>query len=372
MAWPDEGWGDARLISSKLKACIPGNDASTIFLDISGNSNHLVVEAGNTEAFNIDGFFKTTAGSLTGGLNIPQNKIQWNPYRESIVLSFMLNRATPEANEVIFSIGSSNAGNQGFYISHRSSGLLRIIPILNTGAAATGTVDSNQVFSNKNFEVYTKTITLQAASSANVDAVISIPKNTKIVNIMADTTVAWTATTASLTVGSSAGGTQYASGSDVKTITRAPTAAYTAAQLAAMDNVGANTSIHVRVASTGATAVGTTAVTVLLAKPALGTHVTIAYDAPTGSWYLFKDGVLDSSSSSYVNFSTGANAFADAISNAELRVGMLASLSATAVNEVLGYGLQFAKYSGALTSNIGLIASKLANNPTLPISGLEW
>jgi hypothetical protein len=44
-------------------------------------------------------------------------------------------------------------------------------------------------------------------------------------------------------------------------VTRGPTAALTAAQLAAYD-IGTNTTVSVRVASTGANAVGTTRVTV--------------------------------------------------------------------------------------------------------------
>jgi hypothetical protein len=110
--------------------------------------------------------------------------------------------------------------------------------------------------------VFTQTVTLQAATAANVDASFLIPKGARILGFNADSSVAWTATTASLTVGQSAGGTEYVTGFDVKTITRGPTAAYTAAQLGAMDNVGANTTVYVRVASTGANATGTTKVTI--------------------------------------------------------------------------------------------------------------
>jgi hypothetical protein len=107
-----------------------------------------------------------------------------------------------------------------------------------------------------------QTVTLQAASAANVDGTITVPPNSKILDFLIDSTVLWTATTASLTVGTAAGGAQYVSGFDVKTVTRGPTAAFTAAQLAAMDNVGNNTTIAFRVASTGAHNVGTTKATV--------------------------------------------------------------------------------------------------------------
>lgn len=107
--------------------------------------------------------------------------------------------------------------------------------------------------------------TLQAASAASVDATITLPARAQIISIIADTTVAWTATTASLTAGITAGGTEYVTGFDVKTITRGPTAAFTAAQLAAMNNIGTNTALVFRVASTGANATGTTLVTVTVA-----------------------------------------------------------------------------------------------------------
>jgi hypothetical protein len=109
-------------------------------------------------------------------------------------------------------------------------------------------------------------VTLQAATVTNVDQTITIPKNSQILAIYADSTVAWTATGAVvLTAGITAGGTEYITTIDLKTVTRgAPT--LTAAQLLAMNNVGANTSIVFRANSaSGANAVGTTIVTVLLA-----------------------------------------------------------------------------------------------------------
>ncbi len=108
--------------------------------------------------------------------------------------------------------------------------------------------------------------TLHAATAASVDATITLPKNSQIVAIYADSTVLWTATTASLTAGITAGGTEYVTGFDVKTITRGPTAAYTAAQLSALNNIGTNTSLVFRVASTGANNTGTTIVTVVVAQ----------------------------------------------------------------------------------------------------------
>lgn len=102
-----------------------------------------------------------------------------------------------------------------------------------------------------------------AAGSDNVDTTIVLPAGSQIVEVVTDTLTAWNSvTSAGLTVGSAAGGTQYASSVDVKTAGReAPT--LTAAQLAAMGDIGANTTVHVRVAQVGNTSAGQARVTVL-------------------------------------------------------------------------------------------------------------
>lgn len=109
--------------------------------------------------------------------------------------------------------------------------------------------------------------TLQAATTTNVDATITLPKNSQIIAIYADSTVAWTATGAvTLTAGITAGGTEYITSVDLKTVTRGnPT--LTAAQLLAMNNIGTNQSLVLRANSaSGANATGTTNVTVLIAQ----------------------------------------------------------------------------------------------------------
>jgi hypothetical protein len=114
------------------------------------------------------------------------------------------------------------------------------------------------------YGLFSKTITLQAATAASVDGSIPLPVGAQIVDFRIDSTVAWTATTASLTIGLTAGGTDFVTGMDVKTITRGPTAAFTAAQLGAMQALASGSStLAVRVASTGANATGTTKVTVV-------------------------------------------------------------------------------------------------------------
>lgn len=108
--------------------------------------------------------------------------------------------------------------------------------------------------------------TLQAATATNIDATITLPKNAQILAIYVDTSVAWTATGAvAFTAGITAGGTEYITTIDLKTVVRgAPT--LTAAQVLAMNNIGTNTSLVLRANSaSGANATGTTLVTVHVA-----------------------------------------------------------------------------------------------------------
>jgi hypothetical protein len=106
-----------------------------------------------------------------------------------------------------------------------------------------------------------------AAGATNVDLVLAIPVGARILSIFVDSTVAWAngVGTASCTVGITAGGTEYVTGFDVKTITRGPTAAYSAAQLGALA-VPASTSVVARVASSATATAGTSLVTVNIAQ----------------------------------------------------------------------------------------------------------
>lgn len=249
---PDGGTIGIGQISKKLLSCIPAREISTRFNDVSGLGNNLIVEGGNSGAFTTEGYFTTTA-STTGGLNIPQSQIAWNPFTQSLIVSFVLKRAVPGANENIFSVAAPIASYQGFYLSHRSGlGKLKIVGVKNDGALV-AQADSTLAFSD------------------------GTPR----------------------------------------------------------DRV-----------------------------------VTVAYDAPTGSWYLWRDGVL---SDSYVGAQApgGANTFTNATSSAELRIGALAAASGNACVVVSGYGLQIAKYVGSLPTNIGVIAAKLAEVPRLPIAGVD-
>lgn len=112
--------------------------------------------------------------------------------------------------------------------------------------------------------VLTQQATLVQNSTAAVSATINVPTASQIIDILVDTTVAWnSATSATLSVGAVAGGTTYASGIDVKTAAVRIRPTFTAAQLAAMQNLltSPTTPIVVTVTPVGATSAGTTIVT---------------------------------------------------------------------------------------------------------------
>lgn len=97
--------------------------------------------------------------------------------------------------------------------------------------------------------------TLAQNGAAAVSATLALPPGSIIHDIVVDTTTAWNAgTSATLSVGTSAGGTQYASGVDVKTATGRVRPTFTAAQLAAMAGIGANVSVVLTVTPVGTAA----------------------------------------------------------------------------------------------------------------------
>ena len=92
----------------------------------------------------------------------------------------------------------------------------------------------------------TTTVTTAAAGTAT-SATLTIPASAQIINILIDTVQlqvigAGTATTMPVTVGTAAAGTQYVSSTDAIAGGRVALA-FTAAQLAAMADVGANQSV---------------------------------------------------------------------------------------------------------------------------------
>jgi hypothetical protein len=125
---------------------------------------------------------------------------------------------------------------------------------MGTGLDNTGT--------DTGYVVQSKSVTLAQNGANNVNATVVLPANSQIVNIVADITTAYnSATSATLTVGTAAAGTQYVTSIDAKTGGRA-SYTFSATQVSAMANIGTNTSVVATVAPSGATSLGAARVTV--------------------------------------------------------------------------------------------------------------
>lgn len=91
---------------------------------------------------------------------------------------------------------------------------------------------------------------------------VILPAGSQIVEVYADVTTAYnSATSATLTVGSAAAGTQYVTSVNAKTGGR-NTTTHTAAQVAAMDDIGTNTTVYGTVTSVGQPTAGQVRMTV--------------------------------------------------------------------------------------------------------------
>lgn len=117
--------------------------------------------------------------------------------------------------------------------------------------------------SDQGYCVMSQTATLVQNSTTAVSATLYLPQNSQIVEIIADVTTAYdSATSATLSVGQTAGGTDYAGSISTKTGGRTlPT--YTAAQVAAMANITSHAAVVATVTVVGATSAGAVNVTVL-------------------------------------------------------------------------------------------------------------
>ena len=143
-----------------------------------------------------------------------------------------------------------------------------------SGPVRSGTLKTGETNGpNLGFAVLEQETSITQNSTTAVSSTLYIPVGAKLIDILVDTLTAFnSATTAVLSVGITAGGTEYASGVDVKTAGRVrPT--FTAAQLAAMSNVtvlgvAAPTTapVVVTVTPTGATSAGYVRVTLVYAQ----------------------------------------------------------------------------------------------------------
>lgn len=107
----------------------------------------------------------------------------------------------------------------------------------------------------------TQTVILTQNSTSNVTASLWVPQNSQLVDFLIDNLTVWdSATSATLSIGNAAAGTQYVGSINAKTAGRqAPT--YTSAQLTAMANVTTNVQLFIQVTVVGATTAGITQVT---------------------------------------------------------------------------------------------------------------
>jgi hypothetical protein len=112
-------------------------------------------------------------------------------------------------------------------------------------------------------------VTLSQTALINFDATLvqnatfNIPASSQIVDFYVDVLTAYdSASSATLSAGTASGGTQYLSGVSVKTAARRSNA-FSAAQLAAMDDVGSNRTVVATVTSVGQPTAGQVRVTML-------------------------------------------------------------------------------------------------------------
>lgn len=98
------------------------------------------------------------------------------------------------------------------------------------------------------------------------EATFKLPANAQILDVLVDVLTAFdSATSATLTAGTASAGTQYVSGVNAKTAARTrPT--FTAAQLAAMDDIGTSTDVFVTITSVGQPTAGQVRVTILYSQ----------------------------------------------------------------------------------------------------------
>lgn len=116
---------------------------------------------------------------------------------------------------------------------------------------------------NLGFVALSQTALINFDATLVQNATFNVPAGTQLVDYYVDVLTAYdSATSATLSAGTSSGGTQYLSAISVKTAGRRSNA-FSAAQLAAMDDVGTNRQVVVTVTSVGQPTAGQVRVTML-------------------------------------------------------------------------------------------------------------
>jgi|SRR5882724_1165134 len=117
---------------------------------------------------------------------------------------------------------------------------------------------------NVGLALLTQTLTLTQNGAVNVSGTFTIPEHCQILDFIVDNDVVWnSATSAGLTIGTAAAGTQYASSMDLKAAVArfVPPIAPSNAQMLALGDTGTNKSVVATVNVVGATTTGHTRVT---------------------------------------------------------------------------------------------------------------
>ncbi|SCB30316.1 hypothetical protein [Rhizobium lusitanum] len=117
-------------------------------------------------------------------------------------------------------------------------------------------------YSDQGYALMSQRVSLTQNSTTAVTGRVDLPQGSQITGFNIDVTTAYdSATSATLTIGTAAAGTQYVGAVDAKTAGRAaPT--LSAAQLTAMQNITTNHGVFVTVTPVGATTAGAVTVTV--------------------------------------------------------------------------------------------------------------
>ena len=133
-----------------------------------------------------------------------------------------------------------------------------------TGPLASGTLEAGVTGgSNVGLVMLSQTATLGYDTTLVQSTTFNLPASSQIVDFFFDVLTAYnSATSATLSLGSAAAGTQYASGVNVKAATGRIAATLTSAQLTSMADISTNTSVVATVTSVGQPTAGATRVTV--------------------------------------------------------------------------------------------------------------
>ena len=130
-----------------LRFCLPGREASgTQFKDVGPLANHGTVGAGNTAAFTTAEFIGATA-AVNGGVTVPNSAIAANIITGSFIVAFAMRNATPGANASMMSLAGRAGSFCGVYLSHRTTGAMRVVVNRGNGTLVSSPADSTLLFS---------------------------------------------------------------------------------------------------------------------------------------------------------------------------------------------------------------------------------